>query len=773
MRYLLTISISFLLVGLLQAQERAYFKKLDKAQDAFGLERYEEAFPIYKELWEEEPKRPEVAYAMGYILLNSEKADEQLKSLDYLNFAKTHINDTVPTSVFFHLARAHHLHEHFDQAISNYEAYAKQLPRNSQEQPLIEEYITQCRVGEQLLKNPEEVVVMDMTDKVNSPYAEIAPLINGEDNKLVFTSVRPKNELFQGQLSKDLQEWVFVSHRPEEGAQWEKAKMMEFAKRKDVAGRNLGASGLSPDGRKLLLYLSTNNGDLYEATVGGGKILSMNPISGQVNSKYQESSGSISADGKTLFFASDRPYGKGGFDIYTAKKKSNGQWGEVENMGDVVNTKFDERAPFIHPSGKFLYFHSNSLKSMGGDDIFKSTLVDGEWTEAQNMGSPINTPFNDNYFALSPDGKKGYFSSNRPGGKGNEDIYFLGIPEEQNIIPLTMIKGQILEGESGEPIHASIHVVDKATGEQVQEVYNPDPETGYYLLIFPPGNNYDMYIKAEGYTPYVVNIHVPNQTYFYELYQLIEMSPVKQFDEVVGQKVNVKNAFFDTGEKEKQKIPDRIMKEYDLVRDSVDLAEMLDLIIASEDKEAYEYFLDLIFMQKPQDVVDFENSERVSSGEATYYEDEAEMLDMVVLGDDTLYYAPGVDMTKPNIKEESRVQELPKELKAKTWKIFFGVGDAALDKKYHSTLDKINAHLQQYPIARLEIAGYADPTGDRKTNLKLSNERAQNVLNYFLEKGISRRRVIAKGFGQVKSEADFTSSENPAKMRRVEIKIVE
>lgn len=102
-------------------------------------------------------------------------------------------------------------------------------------------------------------------------------------------------------------------------------------------------------------------------------------------------------------------------DIWVAEKLANGTWGNIENLGPEVNSKYDEDAPFIHPDMKTLYFTSNGEKSMGGRDIFKTNILGGKWTTPENMGYPINTPLNDNYFTLSADGSKGYFSSDREG----------------------------------------------------------------------------------------------------------------------------------------------------------------------------------------------------------------------------------------------------------------------------------------------------------------------------------------------------------------------
>src|SRR5690606_22379928 len=120
-----------------------------------------------------------------------------------------------------------------------------------------------------------------------------------------------------------------------------------------------------------------------------------------------------------------------------------------------------------------------------------------------------------------------------------QDIYFIDMPEESRNIPLTMLKGKILNAETGKPLPTTIYVIDNETNKRLDFVYNPDPETGNYLVILPPAKNYDIIVESEGFLPYTLNIHIPTQSYFYELFQQISLKTINQFDVVVGQEVSV------------------------------------------------------------------------------------------------------------------------------------------------------------------------------------------------------------------------------------------
>ncbi len=153
--------------------------------------------------------------------------------------------------------------------------------------------------------------------------------------------------------------------------------------------------------------------------------------------------------------------------------------------------------------------------------------------------------------------------------------------------------------KTGKPMPTKIYLIDNETDKKLDFVYNPDPETGNYLIILPPAKNYDMIIESEGFLPYTLNINVPNQTYFYELYQMINLKTIKQFDVVVGQEVQVKNAFYDTDQDVKADL--RKTHEAKLVQSgNVDVYDMMLDLMASDDKEGIAYLTDLI-QQKGSD----------------------------------------------------------------------------------------------------------------------------------------------------------------------------
>ncbi|MFN3875183.1 MAG: hypothetical protein ACK4L7_04645, partial [Flavobacteriales bacterium] len=218
----------------------------------------------------------------------------------------------------------------------------------------------------------------------------------------------------------------------------------------------------------------------------------------RINSKHHEPSASIAPGGDEIYFTSDRPGGYGGRDLYRIRRLPNGEWSLPLNLGSRINTPYDEDAPFIHSDGITLFFSSKGHGTMGGYDIFKATLTDPDmngWSEPENMGYPLNTVNDDIYFCLSEDGFTGYFSSERPGGMGMQDIYQVVFPGSQ--LNYLVARGVVADA-SEEPVKARIVLADES-GEEVLGVYNTNEGTGRFIMVLEPGRRYRMSVEAPGY----------------------------------------------------------------------------------------------------------------------------------------------------------------------------------------------------------------------------------------------------------------------------------
>lgn len=290
----------------------------------------------------------------------------------------------------------------------------------------LDKRIMECESGRILSREPRAFVVTNLGEKVNSPSEEYAPVLTEDERLLIFTSRRPAGNLSaQKDAEGNYFEDIFYSNKEQET--WTAAQNIGRPVNSPFHDSDLA---LSADGTQLYLYTDENAGDILKSEFTKGKWSPPLPMPPPINSPYHESSMSVSSDGRRMFIASDRTGGRGGSDIYLIEKNEAGRWMQPQNLGPTVNTEWDEDSPFIDSDGHTLYFSSTGHNSIGGFDIFRTKENNAQWSQAENLGVPINTPGHDSYFVSTRDGKRAYFSSVREGGYGKEDIYLINLPKE-------------------------------------------------------------------------------------------------------------------------------------------------------------------------------------------------------------------------------------------------------------------------------------------------------------------------------------------------------
>ncbi|BDC99385.1 OmpA family protein [Persicobacter psychrovividus] len=742
-----------------------------KAEKLYRTRQYTEAINFFEQAIEKGAQNPKTFYGLGMSYASSDNVNERIKGIPALSKALTLNADQFPRWAYLDLAKLYHLNEQIAEAQTAFSAYKKRMDVRD---PKVRE---EAKAFEKALKNAKKFIgkarkieVHDFGFEVNSEFTEYNPVVSADESIMAYTVLHPDAK------KRTMVESIMMTTKDGLG-NW---KAPEAVKIETNARFNVGTAGISPDGEQMLIYMggSSNTGDIYEVMRTNDGWTKPKSLSVVNTPTFHETTLSVTSDGKSMYFASNRPGGYGGMDIWRVDKDTNGKWGRPKNLGPKINSAADEDAPFIHPDNITLFFTSNGHETMGGNDIFRSVLRGTEWTRPENMGYPINTPADDSYFTLIADGSKGYFSSNRKGGKGLQDIYYFNMPEQEANIPLTMMKGKIVD-QDGNPIKTSIKMVNKKTKESVDFVYDPNPNTGNFLIILPPGQNYDMIIESEDFMPYTINVNIPNQTYFYELYQMIQLKAIKQFGVTVGQEVSVKNKFYDVEQKTKSVINSKLFKESQLVQnDSLDMYDMMDMIVASEDSVAMDYLLDLAFKVKPIDLVNFEaEDEQMDVAKRIYYYDESDLdhLEKKVVDGQEIFTLPTLSVTEEAAKYRANKQapkvlesRFDKQLLSKKFQVFFAPNSSKMDQKYIAELKLLLEQLNKHKDLGIEIAGHASQDGDQALNEKLSNERAIEVLNYFNHRGLVRRRIKAKGYGAVKDEQ--VSKE---KARRVDIRLVD
>ncbi|MGP8215221.1 MAG: OmpA family protein [Bacteroidia bacterium] len=508
---------------------------------------YSTALPMLLSIYKEDTLNMNLAFKIGVCYLSSKR--HRVDAISYFNKAITATTTNyegssykerdAPLIAYKFLGDAYHLNYQFDEAIAVYGKYITLMAETKNtDKVMLDETnrkIEMCKTGKVLVANPVKVKIENLGANVNSIWADYSPVLSADQGTLFFTSRREgstgglKDE--EGNFFED----IYMSSKTING--WSKA--INIGPPINTDG-NEATVGISPDGQTILIYKDDNgDGNIYSTSLDGDVWSNPVKLNANIDSKYWEPSAFISADGSTLYFTSDRPGGYGGRDLYTSKLTPLGDWAKAVNMGPRINTAFDEDAPFIHPDGVTLYFSSNGHNTMGGFDIFTSLLSDDStWSDPVNVGYPINTPDDDIYYVVSPDGLNAYFSSFREGGLGEKDNYMATFLAKKET-PLTLMKG-IVNDESGNIAKDVVITVTDNVTEQVVGIYRTNSKTGKFLFILVPGKNYNITYQSKGHLFYSENMEIPKESNYYEINRAVSLNPIQ-----VGSKIVLNNIFFD------------------------------------------------------------------------------------------------------------------------------------------------------------------------------------------------------------------------------------
>jgi hypothetical protein len=481
-------------------------KSLEKANKYFEEEDYAKAALIYESLVKASPKNFEVNYKLGLCYL--EIASKAHKSTLYIEKAiQAKGKKNVPLDVYHALAKSHHLNYKFREAIKIYNDILQLIsPQNYEMRKQVLRDLEISNNALDLVRMPVNISIMNLGDSINSQYSEHSPGVNADESMLVFTSKRKGTG---GKLNNDNQyfEDIYVSYF-KDGAWTSPIGIQELN-----TDKNDASITLSPEGKELYIYKTVSNqktgrnGDIFVTERSGKDWTPAKTVGVGVNSPYKEGHCSKSADGNTLYFSSMRPGGQGGSDIYVTNKLPNGKWGKPTNLGDIINTEYDEDAPSIHPDGKTLYFSSNGHKTMGKMDIFRTELVNGKWTEPENVGYPINSTNNDVYYTPTADGKRAYFASFRTGSIGRSDIFLVKMPHRKKS-EIFVLKGRVMDSNQKAIDGVSIYLTKNG---KTNGPFEPNNVTGKYIVVIDAGQEYDIEIVAENYKTYRTHLIVPKK----------------------------------------------------------------------------------------------------------------------------------------------------------------------------------------------------------------------------------------------------------------------
>jgi outer membrane protein OmpA-like peptidoglycan-associated protein len=508
---------------------------LKRGNKLFNDEAYRSALPFYEQVLAKDPDNAAALFRAGvsYITFDKEKAS------DYIYRAQR-LKPKVSSDIEYWLGRIDHLNYKFDDAIAHFRLYDSRLKKNDIRKEEVATLIQQSKNAKTQFNNPKDIFVKNLGPTVNTSYSEHSPVIASDDNYLLFTSraenvTGGKEDQF-GEYYED----IFDTRRSGTEA---------FEQPKPVARINSkyhdAAIQLFDNDTKLLLYRDENNGDFYFSTrENGGEWSSPKSLGSNINSKDYEGDAFITPDGQQLYFSTSHYSENGDKDIYVSQRDKNGDWGKAKSLGTVINSADDDDSPYMTRDGKTLYFTSRGHNSMGGYDVFASRYdsVGRKWTKPENMGYPINTPDDDAYYRLSPDGSYAYLSSYRMGGYGEKDIWTI------NFIRNVRIRGHVYNMRDSTVVPGVELVFSGQQADKKAISYRDvtKPDSGTYSVELLSGRTYQVAVTKDGNNIATEAFEVPvvtNDT------TVIEKDFYVPFmDSVALKRFTFKKIYFDTDE---------------------------------------------------------------------------------------------------------------------------------------------------------------------------------------------------------------------------------
>jgi len=670
---LLVVLISFLNTRAQDGDKEAAQQIVEIANDAyFNLRVILLANEQYAQAAELDPDNIEANYMAGRTFLETNAKANATKYL--LQVLK--LDPNYKFNIEYMIGEGYQYGMQFENAIDFYNKYLAKLQQNTRRSgedftpvQAVQRRIFECQNGIEFLAAPRDYIIENMGPAINSEWDDFAPVVTANENFMAFTTRRQENNTNENVFDDMLYyEDVFYSEKVND--KWLPATKVGPPVNILYHDSNLA---ISADGKELYLYRSENGGDIFLSNRNpNGTWTEPIALNQNINSTFSENSVSISPDGNMLFFSSDRPItpDKTDLDIYLSVKDGKGQWGAAKNLGSMINTPYDEDGPFIDYDGKTLYFSSKGHKGMGGYDIYKSTLdaATGEWSEPLNLGYPMNSPDNDVYFVATPDGKRGYYASAKVDGLGFTDIYHIRLADME--APPKKIEAKKVE---------------------------PEPEKP---LITPP------VIEKPKLLPVILVI--------------------KAVDSSTKETLEAELSIVEAG-----------------------TGKAVPLQTAGE-----------------------------GLYEATFLSSKEIVLNITAQKSGYMYKNVALSVPASTSQENRLLRQIPLDKIQVGYSrvirnIYFDFGTARLKNESNPELDKLLKVLQENPNYVIEISGHTDNIGGKDFNLWLSERRAQAVVDYMIKKGQVEGRFLVEGYGEEKPIASNDDEDWGRELnRRVEFKVL-
>lgn len=470
-------------------------KFYEEAENYFKVRRFDEGMEMLMKALQIDPDFAEASYKMA---VTAQLFQDHSRANDYfLQTIKTAPDNEKFKGAYYHLAVYAIKKGNYPSAKKYAEKFLSAKPSVTQFIKTAKKIVIDCNYALEGVKKPLNFKSKALGDSLNQFYAQYFPVLTGDGSILIFTARdQPPNN------SLDSDENIFYSKLV--NSRWGKPRSLSS---NINSYENEGTASISADGKTLVftscdirgrinlgqcdLYISTKTGDEWSTPVNLGS---------NINSAAWESQPSLSADGRALYFISNRSGGKGNRDIWVSYKNDQGEWSPAINVSEV-NTDGEEVSPFIHPNNRSLFFGSNGYPGYGGYDLYKSELNVEKWSEPENLGYPINTYEDQLALFITADWKKGYYSIEEL-----QDNKYLSSKINEMEVPESLkpknrsnyVKGIVYDSKTKAPVDAKIELFDISNNKK-QASTASDPQNGNYLLVLNQGAQYALGVTKKGY----------------------------------------------------------------------------------------------------------------------------------------------------------------------------------------------------------------------------------------------------------------------------------
>jgi outer membrane protein OmpA-like peptidoglycan-associated protein/tetratricopeptide (TPR) repeat protein len=471
----------------------------------------------------------------------------------------------------------------------------------------IEIKLKNSRVREGLMKNPVPFIPVNPGQSVNTAADEYINSLSADGSGIYFTR-RMKNANVQ--LKEFTEDFYFAGIH---GDTFENAVQLDYPPGKD---NDAGAICISADGRFLFFTAcfrpdSRGSCDLYFSEKKGDSWTAARNLGAHINSDLWDAQPSISPDGRTLYFASNREGSMGSSDIWKTEKTPDGGWSKPVNIGAPVNTVNAEMAPFIHFDNQTLYFSSYGHPGLGGADLFRSVSKSGTWTQPENMGYPINSSADELVFVVNAEGNRGYLSSNHLKNDGDYDIYMFDLYEQMRPVTVSYLKGKVFDKVSGLPLEAKIELIDTGIDSTIADAMSLK-QNGEFLVCLPCNRDYALHVSCDGYLFY--SEHFPLAEVKSRMDPVLKDIPLEPV--ATGKTMVLRNIFYET---DQYQLKSSSFTELDKLLSFMVMNPVLRIEIGGHtDDEGTEEYNSELSMKRARAVYEYLLNRGIDAGRITY-----------------------------------------------------------------------------------------------------------------------------------------------------------